>query len=747
MSADFLLNLSTHNGQKNNTLEEISLELILSNLVTEEFSVPISGYERHNAQHTFAISNQRVQCNEDCTYDSSSEKNDIINNSTHFERYKFTHIAPCHSERCVYVQESTSALLAARALAKAGHSSKAWEILEYIFTSQGSNGILPKYIYDDSKVFPLQRTNETIKNSSRYIPGTCLPSSRLFGMVPPSYQPLLTSISQRIGIASSGRITSPPFHARIVLDVFYLSNQTEHDVKSLARYSKKLYNWHGFLHQDVMRGCPIIASSNEKEIPKVSYASELPCYNIIHPWESMIDSSSPIWKSIFEILNLEQEIKEKNWTPDFSIPKEVKNSPNYPGASMYNITLYLLECLSKTIDINVADDKNLMDRKSSDYENQILQKCPFAMLDVGYASALAKSDESLLEISKILVQKDFPQQPSPAQMNNMKKWWNQSNFILKSTLWNEKYQSFLPNLIVEEKKKLEASYLPTDTMFTKKAPSKWKGSEKKKTFSDASLLSSYSSRSLPVPIVDNFMALYGTIKLDNQKIQSTAFSLLQSEGKFSFNCGNFPIYSIGGCDLKELDQALISPLYNYYIAKGFHQNNEIALSHFLQMSTLNLICSLPNTNNDNFSDNCLEKRVFANAYNATSHFPILGSFSNLACSNSSTLTAAVVYNLLIPDIPFQYEPAPPLPNYWVFALIATELFVALSIGIGCIVLSLNLIQKLKVDKEEDTFVRLNKDEMLQYIKPNSSVIFGKDQPVKGNSAQSLKSEGTYLILE
>jgi len=177
--------------------------------------------------------------------------------------------------------------------------------------------------------------------------------------------------------------------------------------------------------------------------------------------------------------------------------------------------------------------------------------------------------------------------------------------------------------------------------------------------------------------------------------------LLQHSGQFSFYCGDYPLWSIGGCEgAFQLGSPLILFLLNYRVSKGLRRNKEVGLAHFLERSSLNLICGLPNSDESDLND-CFQSQRFASAYNATSYLPV----GKDECGLSSTLTAAIVVDMLIPDKAFRYESEPPISSSSVIFLIAVELVVAFGVGVTCLILSLNLMRRATADEEGDAFVR------------------------------------------
>ena len=142
---------------------------------------------------------------------------------------------PCRQANTV--QESTSTLLAARAYAKAGYSTLAWQAIESLVSFPSNNGFIPKYRYTDNS------------SNQYYINHTDIPSWKFFQNFINVYASL------HYYPFTSGRITALPFHASFVLDIFFLSNQTKMDVLHLKRNFDILYQHHDVIHSIVMRGC------------------------------------------------------------------------------------------------------------------------------------------------------------------------------------------------------------------------------------------------------------------------------------------------------------------------------------------------------------------------------------------------------------------------------------------------------------------------------------------------------------
>ena len=122
------------------------------------------------------------------------------------------------------VIESTTTLVSARVFSKIGNSDLSWKFLRALFSGQGSNGFMPRFVY----------MNTTDVNTGKLIDGLgwvdfvgpypgprLFPNSPNYGNEPPSSN---NQGSKSVNIWTSNTIMAPPFHATTVLEVFYLSN-------------------------------------------------------------------------------------------------------------------------------------------------------------------------------------------------------------------------------------------------------------------------------------------------------------------------------------------------------------------------------------------------------------------------------------------------------------------------------------------------------------------------------------------
>jgi hypothetical protein len=296
------------------------------------------------------------------------------------------------------------------------------------------------------------------------------------------------------------------------------------------------------------------------------------------------------------------------------------------------------------------------------------------MLDVGYAAFLQKADSDLLTMAHIL--KDT--HGSNLHLSQLVEWNEQSLHVLDHCLWNDEHQSFLSKMIVFEEI-INTNNSTTNSTFVPQT-SKW----------------------LEHAVSDNFLALWGgdDERTNASHLDGMIYHLLEREGKFAFDCGSYPLWSVGAC----LD-ATVSPLLNYLVSRGLHSYHASGLDTFLATSTLNAMCGFPNQVVHDHFQTCDKQVSFSKLYNGSSGRSI--SFPNCG----ETLTAAVVYNLLVPDKPFHYIPAPPISGHWVITLVVAELVVAFSIGVCCLVLNLNMWRRLNfADGDGNAFLALMENE-------------------------------------
>ncbi|KAL7497654.1 hypothetical protein ACHAWT_005673 [Skeletonema menzelii] len=536
------------------------------------------------------------------------------------------------------VVDSTTLLIAARTLSKLGRSDLSWDFLRTLFLGQSSNGFLPRLVY-------LNHTNTDNKQKfegaawSDFIGS--YPGPKLFGSKPPEEHAINPSLDAETKVWSSNTIMATPHHATSILEIFYLSNQTSDDVDNLSIFYSKLQNWHTYLHQQTISNCSDARHANDT----------FPCLIVRHPLETEIDMKSPLWESA--LMNVTQIVRDKKWNSGMSIPKEVKDSFDYPGDDIYNSYIYLLQCLNE-------GNNNVTSQNHTNYTKQF---CPFGMIDVGVSAVLAKADMDMLMIGQILADKNHLTRPTMDEMASTKARTNRSMDMLHA-LWDEDRGSFFNRLVTL-------------------------------TQTDDGWYNSNATMPLETSIAYNFFSMIDPM-LNSSLVAKMSMQLLQRSGKLSFNCGSYPLWSVGGCTN---NSSPIIPLVNYRVSTGFIRNGELGLGAYVSYGLLNLICGLPNSDESNLT-NCRENLDFADAFDGASSLPIGNNIMQ------SSRTAAVVLDLLLPTKEFAYESEPPISASSVIFLIAAELVVAFAVGVVCLVLSLNLMRRANADEEGDEFVQL-----------------------------------------
>jgi hypothetical protein len=255
-----------------------------------------------------------------------------------------------------------------------------------------------------------------------------------------------------------------------------------------------------------------------------------------------------------------------------------------------------------------------------------------------------QSNRDLQIMADILV--DAGPAPSKVQLLQLSRWEETSQQIVDS-LWNDAKKSFLP-----------------------KTASGW----------------------MLQPMATNFLGLWAAAA-NTSWVDDMTFHLMQHSGDFAFDCGDYPLWSVGGCK----SNASISPLVNYIVSRGLVLNDMNGLGHYMSNSTVNLLCQ-SRTNDEQQQDGDCSNILFATAFDASTNLP----FASLdACSLSWTTTAAVAYHLAVPDKAFSYTPPPPIRASWVIVLVLAELIVAFSMGMSCLLLSLTLMRRLNDVTGED----------------------------------------------
>ena len=269
--------------------------------------------------------------------------------------------------------------------------------------------------------------------------------------------------------------------------------------------------------------------------------SRVPCYNVIHPWQTLISDVTTSTNSHFWNTALSQvKSRMHGWKPPVS-------SDNHEDAS-----IFLLQCL---------EHATQSCHSTITCEDAILASCPFAMLDVGFAAALDQSNQDLYTMATIL--HDLRAMPSlstselETKLNTMQSWKEQSNHVLETLLWNDEYQTYLSRYVVfhQDDKNNQTTFVPEQ-----------------------------STRWLTHAIVHNFLSLWTTLK-ETRRNQMT-FHMLQHSGHFAFDCGDYPLWSIGGCH-SHFSTKRVPP---------FHQSSIISLprdSNTIMHPTFRIIWPIP----------------------------------------------------------------------------------------------------------------------------------------------------------
>ncbi|KAL7532077.1 hypothetical protein ACHAWF_004007, partial [Thalassiosira exigua] len=584
---------------------------------------------------------------------------------------RLVYFAACSSGIADGAIESASSLIAARTLSKLGRSDLAWDFLRTLFGAQGKGGFVPRYAY-------LNRTERAAGAGGEE--GTLAegagwerfagpyPGPRLFEEAPRGRVPRSSCRGPdcEVGVWSSNAIAAMPFHATYVLEAFYLSNQTIEDVTALQGLYPKLWDWHTYLHGRIVAKCP--GSGNG--------GVAFPCLPVRHPWETVAPLTSELWKSSLD--DISAVIAKEGWTPGFEVPEAVKLSFDYPGDEEYEAALYLSRCLSE------HGDKAEVTGKQSSHDD-FRSPCPFSMMDVGFTAALSRSDKDLIQIIRILADKNRISRHSQEVEETAQTRADRSARML-SALWDEGSGTFLNRRF---------EFVPGD---------KSSGKERFYVSNNTTLVD--------LPLGTNFLGLWDRVG-NTTRAGRTSSHLLRRKGKHAFDCGEYPLWSEGGCE-EEASSREVLPSLNHLVSRGLGRNGAAGSERYLHTSTVNLVCGRPNADysSDVVSPECIDDdRRFAVAFDAATALPLVDVGSNRSsCDAESPLVAAIVLDALVPDKPFRYESEPPISSSSVVFLIAAEMAVAFGVGLVCLVLSLNLMRRASADEEGDAFVRAMQEE-------------------------------------
>jgi hypothetical protein len=166
--------------------------------------------------------------------------------------------------------------------------------------------------------------------------------------------------------------------------------------------------------------------------------------------------------------------------------------------------------------------------------------------------------------------------------------------------------------------------------------------------------------------------------------------LLRHDGKYSFDCGKFPLWS-AGCE-NPTSSSVIDPRLNYFIGLSRNQNNFAAFGDYLTNTTIDLICDDSEDPSESSTTCAQNATLFPEVYAVRKSSSALLLLDE--CGSTSTATAVILYHLLVDDFDFTFEtPIPPIRNSWVITLITLELMIAFAVAVSCVALSLSLVQR------------------------------------------------------
>jgi hypothetical protein len=153
----------------------------------------------------------------------------------------------------------------------------------------------------------------------------------------------------------------------------------------------------------------------------------------------------------------------------------------------------------------------------------------------------------------------------------------------------------------------------------------------------------------------------------------------------AWNCGVHALWSRGGCS----KASVIVPLINYLVAIGLNRNHLLGMGHFMIQTTLNLMSVQEQQWQTQQSSQ--HSLVFSEVFNATTGLPLVkNNLMEEECSLTSTLTAAILYNLVTADPPRNFHPDPPIRSSGVIVLMIMEL---VAIGASCLFLNLKMLRE------------------------------------------------------
>ena len=636
----------------------------------------------------------------------------------------------------------------------------------------------------------------------------------------------------------SGRISSAPFHATYLLKLISQleykkndgsdsrsdsgSNDDENnnstdantrdndklDMPRILEYFDSIYRYHEYLHDVVMRGCHYSYKDDDEDGDGGNQQDEngtkVPCYNIVHPWESLqMDMKSPMWQVALEPTL--QRINDTDWklfgqdapfttTPTLP-PPQVEESYDY-DPSTYTAMMYLSQCITNQTTLMHKGPKTADGRQHREYryfpydgtgidlgktglkdiEDRIIQECPFAMLDVGYAAVLAQADADLLKIAQWLLSDSSStsslssstssSQPSwSTRLTRLIQWKQQSEYVVDRLLWDGDSQSYLSRYaippptspsVIRSMNGEAVEDAVTSQLVSNNDPN---GTDVH-TFPTMEFCAvPVSSNLMPFWMRNDFWQdddymyeyYYRLPRRQRRReqqqrkqqrneqemrhksrVQKMAIQLLRHSGRYSFDCGDYPIWS-RGCEwdnesgdfstiassTKDNDlvsaihptifastnktastymEALVDPKLNFFIGTGLNHNqaNVAAFGKYLRDATIHIICDKRGKGHllDEGEHTCANHTTWLQeAYEVVLNSMDI-DFNMDECGSSNTATGSILFHLLIPDHEFvPLKPIPPIGNSWVITLITAELMVAFTVGATCICLSLGLVRR------------------------------------------------------
>jgi mannosylglycerate hydrolase len=182
-------------------------------------------------------------------------------------------------------------------------------------------------------------------------------------------------------------IVQPPVHATAVWHVYRNALDTERAEAFLRELLPQLAAWHAYLYRERTRDGEGLVE-------------------LWHPWESGIDNS-PLWdEALARIAPSEEEIPEYK-----RVDTEVVDSSQRPTNAEYDRYAYLVKCY----------------RERAYDQARIRAECPFAIQDVLFNAILARANDDLASIARIV-----GEDPEPYE-----RWAELTRSSLDAKLWSE----------------------------------------------------------------------------------------------------------------------------------------------------------------------------------------------------------------------------------------------------------------------------------------------------------------------